>query len=107
LQNHRVLSTTPSVLPFFVRIEKKGDFKLVKVPLEKTANTKIVITKILQSCSLSTDFIDSKFTQTYETAYRQAQQASSAKSRRNPKTMDQTEIFQYEVNKAREEETFK
>lgn len=61
LQQHKLLTSSPSSLPFYVRgaeIEKKGTFKLIKIPLERNRDLKVVVKRILQSCSLPTEYID-------------------------------------------------
>ena len=57
-----VLTATPRTLPFYVRAatntpERKTS-RLVRVPIERTVNTKLVVKKILESCELSTEYVD-------------------------------------------------
>lgn len=57
-----VLAATPRTLPFYVRsaaapTEKRLP-RLVRVPIERTVDTKRVIKKILESCDLPTDYVD-------------------------------------------------
>lgn len=56
-----VLTATPRTLPFYVRsastVEKRSS-RLVRVPIERTVDTKRVVQRILESCDLSTVDID-------------------------------------------------
>lgn len=58
-----VLTATPRTLPFYVRSSAEQDKKntesrLIRVPIERTVDTKRVIKGILSSCDLSTEFVD-------------------------------------------------
>lgn len=51
LNQYRILQTTPNTLPFYVRAtdaEKRSNFRLVNVPLEKSLDAKRVIKRILE-----------------------------------------------------------
>lgn len=64
--NRMVLTATPRTLPFYVRYSADKDKKstsntnsrLIRVPIERTVDTKRVIKGILSSCDLSTEFVD-------------------------------------------------
>lgn len=61
LQQHKLLTNSPNSLPFYVRggeSDKKGNFKLIKIPLERNRDPKVVLKRILESCSLPTEYID-------------------------------------------------
>lgn len=62
LNQRRILHSTPKILPFYVRAsnlpEQRGTFNLIKVPLEHTTDTKLVLKRILEACNLPTEFVD-------------------------------------------------
>ncbi|KAG4072386.1 hypothetical protein HA402_004318 [Bradysia odoriphaga] len=59
LQNQRISSSSPRILSFYLRDSNRKDkFKLIKIHIEQTSDVKIFIKKILESCSLSTDYVN-------------------------------------------------
>lgn len=69
LNTKRLLAATPNTLPFYVRSatqEKQPEqqpqprkpSRLVRVPIERTLDAKRVVKRILQSCDLSTEYVD-------------------------------------------------
>ncbi|CAD7078871.1 unnamed protein product [Hermetia illucens] len=61
LQQKRSGHVAPKELPFYVRhsdVEKRDTFKLVKISLGRSNDTKVVIKRILESCNLPTDYVD-------------------------------------------------
>uniref|UniRef100_A0A2M4AHB0 Putative t-cell activation inhibitor mitochondrial n=1 Tax=Anopheles triannulatus TaxID=58253 RepID=A0A2M4AHB0_9DIPT len=62
LKQRRILPSTPQTLPFYIRasneLQDRGTFNLIKVPLERTVDTKLVLRRILESCNLPTEFVD-------------------------------------------------
>lgn len=57
-----VLAATPRTLPFYVRASNNSKAnrtsRLIRVPIERTVDTKRVVKRILESCDLSTEDID-------------------------------------------------
>lgn len=58
-----VLAATPRTLPFYLRpasVAEAGHkgHRLVRVPIERTLDTKRVVKRILESCDLSTEYVD-------------------------------------------------
>lgn len=118
LTQHRLLDTTPNTLPFYVRsqdTEKKGNFRLVNVPLEKSLDAKRVIKGILEACKLSTDQVD-KIQTDFENIY-YAQQAQGSSRQNNSKngfehkkydefhSTNEFDLFWFRAKKQREETT--
>lgn len=111
-QHRRILHSTPSSLPFYLRQksdnddDKKITVRLIKVAITKTTDTKAVVKSILEACKLPTEYIDqvkSTYTSTYNST-----SAHKSKSRSNDDeaTFDsEFDIFQYRVRKARENES--
>ncbi|XP_059616479.1 T-cell activation inhibitor, mitochondrial [Phlebotomus argentipes] len=59
LNKRRVLQSTPTMLPFYLRSPQTNNpGKMVRVPVERSADAKRVLKKILQSCELSTEYLD-------------------------------------------------
>lgn len=64
LNRKKIIPTTPSPLPFYVRSSSSSTAsdwtsKLVRVPIERSVDPKRVLQQILKSCELSTKYIDS------------------------------------------------
>lgn len=122
LSQRRVLPSTPKILPFYVRAsnapEHRGIFKLVKVPLERTTDTKLVLKKILESCNLSTEFVEKMASTATSGGSAKGQKSRSSSAggptyRRRAEQEEESpfesefDIFQFRVKKARENESLK
>lgn len=62
-QNHRQSTTsTPKTLTFYVRDKnskvRQEKFKLIRIHIDRSPDTKQIIKNILETCSLSTDYLD-------------------------------------------------
>lgn len=124
LTQHRLLDTTPNTLPFYVRAqdtEKKGTFRLVNVPLERSLDAKKVIKRILEACKLATEQVD-KLQTDFENIYyaQQAQRMGKQKTQRRQSSndsgfkkydefdgtsSDEFDLFENRAKKQREETT--
>ncbi|XP_052868518.1 T-cell activation inhibitor, mitochondrial [Anopheles cruzii] len=128
LSQRRVLPSTPRTLPFYIRAsnepQDRGTFHLIKVPLERTIDTKLVLRRILESCNLSTDFVDKMQTTdagsstqtraTFDEFQQRPQQSFYYKKRseynfgKERATDDEEfDMFQFRIKKVRENETLK
>ncbi|XP_058120696.1 T-cell activation inhibitor, mitochondrial [Anopheles ziemanni] len=132
LNQQRILPTTPRSLPFYIRAsnapEDRGTFNLIKVPLERTVDAKLLLRRILESCNLSTEYVDkmpstknSTSTGTYTGDFQQQQQQNSFYYRKRSEynfgkeRADEEEapfekefdLFQFRMKKVRENETLK
>ncbi|XP_055614506.1 T-cell activation inhibitor, mitochondrial isoform X2 [Uranotaenia lowii] len=124
LSQGRILPSSPKMLSFYVRAsnapEHRGTFNLVKVPLERTGDTKQVLRKILQSCHLSTEYVDkmissSTGTDTKGKTSRAKTRSNQEEEFRKRQSTDQNDspfesefdIFQFRIKKARENESLK
>lgn len=61
IKQRRLSYNVPNVLKFYIRTggnEKRDSFKLIQIRLERTQEPKMVIKKLLESCNLSTDYIE-------------------------------------------------
>ncbi|XP_065076285.1 T-cell activation inhibitor, mitochondrial [Ochlerotatus camptorhynchus] len=119
LTQQRVLHSTPRILPFYIRAsnlpEQRGTFNLIKVPLERTTDTKMVLKKILEACNLPTEFVDkmpSNGSGNYSRTNGNSRSTSSGDSfyrKRAGNGPDQEDspfdIFQFRVKKAKENES--
>ncbi|XP_053693984.1 T-cell activation inhibitor, mitochondrial [Sabethes cyaneus] len=129
LSQRRILPSTPKMLPFYVRTsnspEQRGTFNLVKVPLERTVDPKIFLRKILESCNLSTEYLDkipsgtssgdksqrsrsSSDTGSYNESftYRKRTEDGSDNQEESP-FESEFDVFQFRIKKARENESLK
>ncbi|XP_039433248.1 T-cell activation inhibitor, mitochondrial [Culex pipiens pallens] len=127
LSQRRVLPSTPKILPFYVRAsnapEHRGIFKLVKVQMERTTDTKLVLRKILESCNLSTEFVEKMVSTAATTTAGGSSRGQKSRSsstggggqtyRRRAEQDEESpfesefDIFQFRVKKARENESLK
>ncbi|XP_052896218.1 T-cell activation inhibitor, mitochondrial [Anopheles moucheti] len=136
LSQKRILPSTPRTLPFYIRAsnapQDRGTFNLVKVPLERTVDTKLVLRRILESCNLSTEFVDKmpasknstpnqSASSTYEEGFQQQYQQSFYYRKRSEHNFGRDEdddqddspfekefdLFQFRIKKVRENETLK
>lgn len=122
LTQQRVLHSTPRILPFYVRAsnlpEQRGMFNLIKVPLERTTDTKLVLKKILEACNLPTEIVDKmpshgsgNSSRTNGNArptsgdffYRK--RAGNGPEQEEPPFVNEYDIFQSRVKKAKENES--
>lgn len=93
LQQHRILPSTPDVLPFYVRSpnsDKRGTFNFVKVPVDKSLDLKRVIVRILKACNLPTESVD-KLETDFSQVFRN-QQAQGQSTPRKSKTADKSDF---------------
>ncbi|XP_058452037.1 T-cell activation inhibitor, mitochondrial [Malaya genurostris] len=123
LSQRQVLPSTPKQLPFYIRAsnspDQRGKFNLIKVPLERTTDTKLVLRKILQSCNLSTDYVDKMSSESSSTSVKGHRSRSSSDDSRDSSFVhrkrpdedspfeSEFDIFQFRVKKARENESLK
>nr|XP_040234454.2 T-cell activation inhibitor, mitochondrial [Anopheles coluzzii] len=138
LTQKRILPSTPRALPFYIRAsnapQDRGTFNLIKVPLERTVDAKLVLRRILESCNLPTEYVDkmpatkpcstatSSSGSPYEEGFQQQQQHQSFyyKKRseynfgKEEEEADDSgpfekefDLFQFRIKKVRENETLK
>lgn len=113
LQQHRILQSTPTVLPFYVRQKKeeRSSFQLIKVPMEKSLDTKRVLQKILNACGLSTESVE-KLQTDFGAIYRMQVAESPSKESKSPNNKyhefdspfgEEFDLFSHRVRKTRED----
>uniref|UniRef100_A0A1L8E2U1 Putative t-cell activation inhibitor mitochondrial n=1 Tax=Nyssomyia neivai TaxID=330878 RepID=A0A1L8E2U1_9DIPT len=104
LNNRRVLQSTPTVLPFYLRSATASNpGKMVRVPVERSADPKRVLKKILQSCDLSTEYLD-KMPQTPERPERRRVNYTFTQHQPEDDLSDEFVIFQ-NINKVKDDKT--
>lgn len=110
LNKRIVLATTPRTLPFYVRtaasesMEKKAH-RFVKVPIERTVDMKRVLTVILKSYDLSTEFVDKMKAAPVETsAGRDRTNANNYQETPPPGVFDEDLIYK-DIKRTQEEKT--
>ncbi|XP_055710524.1 T-cell activation inhibitor, mitochondrial [Phlebotomus papatasi] len=104
LNKRRVLQSTPTALPFYLRsAQASSPGKMVRVPVERSADAKKVLRRILQSCELSTEYLD-KMPQMAEKP--EQKRANSTFTAREPEDIfsDEYVIFQ-NINRTKDEKT--
>uniref|UniRef100_A0A1B0CN04 ABC transporter domain-containing protein n=1 Tax=Lutzomyia longipalpis TaxID=7200 RepID=A0A1B0CN04_LUTLO len=104
LNKRRVLQSTPTILPFYLRSSQANNpGKMVRVPVERSADPKKVLKKILQSCDLSTEYLD-KMPQAPERPERRRVNYTFTQQQQDDVFEDEFVIFQ-NINKARDDKT--
>uniref|UniRef100_A0A182JF51 Uncharacterized protein n=1 Tax=Anopheles atroparvus TaxID=41427 RepID=A0A182JF51_ANOAO len=133
LSQQRILPSTPRSLPFYVRAsnapQDRGTFNLIKVPLERTVDAKVLLRRILESCNLPTEYVDKMPSTKNSTAppsgthpegFQQQQQNSFYYRKRSEYNFGKEQaddddspfekefdLFQFRIKKVRENETLK
>lgn len=122
LTQRRILHSTPKVLPFYVRAsnqpEQRGTFNLIKVPLERTTDTKMVLKKILEACNLPTEYVDKMpsnesgkssskngYSSSTSGDFYYRKRTENESDHEEPPFVSDFDIFQFRVRKAKENES--
>uniref|UniRef100_A0A182NF04 T-cell activation inhibitor, mitochondrial n=1 Tax=Anopheles dirus TaxID=7168 RepID=A0A182NF04_9DIPT len=135
LSQKRILPSTPNTLPFYIRAsnapQDRGTFNLVKVPLERTIDTRLVLKRILEACNLPTEYVDkmpaaknkpTTRSSSYEEGFQQQQQHHQSFYYRKRSEYNfgkdeddqddgpfekEFDLFQFRMKKVRENETLR
>lgn len=102
-----ILPSTPQTLPFYVRSSNAAETqsKLIRVPIERTLDAKRVLKRILQSCDLPTEYIDTIKSQPEARGERVTPKTRNYTEERPPSGIfDEYEIYR-DIKRTQEERT--